>query len=124
MTTLLFSGVVSPASGRLTRAADSTATDVVTMKIIRSTRKMSVSGVMLISQNIAPPPVGELIAIGLLPRDGGVDQTGGADMDRGVDTLDALREIIVENNSDNPDRQAEPGRNQPLRDSCPNAPEA
>src|SRR5216684_3948524 len=100
MTTPLFSGVVSPASGRLTRAADSTATEVVTMKIIRRTRKMSVSGVMFISQNIAPPPVGDLIAIGLLPRDGGVDQTGGADMDRGVDAFDALREIIVENDGD------------------------
>src|ERR1700730_8457386 len=118
MTTPLFSGVVSPPRVSCARPADSTATEVVTMKIIRSTRKMSVSGVMLISQNIAPPPVGELIAISLLPRDGGVDQTGGADMDRGVDALDALREIVVENDGDNRDGQAERSRNQRLGDSC------
>src|SRR5260370_34866229 len=105
MTTPLFSGVVSPASGRLTRAADSTATDVVTMKIIRSTRKMSVSGVILISQNIAPPPVGELIAIGLLPRDGGVDQSGGAALERGVEAVETLREKMVKNNGEKPGRQ-------------------
>src|SRR4029077_14680076 len=107
MTTPLFSGVVSPASGRLTRAADSTATDVVTMKMMRRTRKMSVSGVMLISQNIPPPPVGELIAIGLFPLDCGIDQTGGAYMDRGVDPFDALGEIVVENDGYDRDGEAE-----------------
>ena len=40
---------VCVAFGRFTLAADSTITEVVIMKMISSTRKMSVSGVMLIS---------------------------------------------------------------------------
>ena len=43
---------VCEAFGRFTLAADSTIADVVIMKMISSTRKMSVSGVMLISAMI------------------------------------------------------------------------
>src|SRR5262245_40995026 len=46
---------VSLARGRFTLAADSMIADCVTMKMIRSTRKMSVSGVMLISATMSPP---------------------------------------------------------------------
>ena len=52
----LFSGEVNSAVGRSIRVADSMATEAVTMKIISRTRKISVSGVMLISQNIPPWP--------------------------------------------------------------------
>src|ERR1700687_2501939 len=105
--TPLFSGDVFCACGSSTWVADSIITDAVTMKMINSTRKISVSGVMLISQNIVPPPEGALMAIGFLPLHGGVDQAGCADMDRGVNPLHFLREIIVENHRDNRDGESE-----------------
>src|SRR5271166_3655347 len=52
------------ALGRSTCAADSIVTAVVTMKMISRTRKMSVSGVMLMSAKTPPsPPLGPLTAI-------------------------------------------------------------
>src|SRR5579863_6819673 len=110
--TPLFSGLVLEADGRSTWVADSTATDAVTMKIISRTRKMSVSGVMFISQNIPPSPLGVLTAIGFPPGERGVDQAGSADMNGGVDALDALREIIVEDHCDDGDDESEGGGDQ------------
>src|SRR5580700_7276549 len=49
-------GAVASALGKSTWAADSIVTAVVTMKMISRTRKISVSGVMLMSENTAPPP--------------------------------------------------------------------
>src|SRR5271156_5525054 len=48
-------GVDASALGKSTCAADSIVTAVVTMKIISRTRKISVSGVMLMSANTPPP---------------------------------------------------------------------
>src|SRR5271170_7876084 len=106
--TPLFSGLVFWASGRSTWVADSTATEAVTMKMISRTRKISVSGVMLISQNIPPPlPGGALKAIGDLALERGVDQAGGADMNRGVDAVDLLGEVVIENDRDDGDGETE-----------------
>jgi hypothetical protein len=63
-------------------------TEVVTMKMISRTRKMSVSGVMFICQNISPLLWGPLTANGLSPLQRGVDEAGGVDVDRGVDVVD------------------------------------
>src|SRR5580700_9209923 len=115
--TPLFSGDVFCACGNSTCVADSTITDAVTMKIMSRTRKISVSGVMLISQNIPPPPEGALMAISLLSLNSRVDQACRTDMDRGVDSLHLLREIVVENDRDNRDRQAQRGRDERLRDT-------
>ena len=54
--TPLFSGAVLVALGRSTCAADSIVTEVVTMKMISRTRKISVSGVILMSAKTPPPP--------------------------------------------------------------------
>src|SRR5260370_24645908 len=59
-------GLVASAGGALgksTCAADSMVTAVVTMKMISRTRKISVSGVMLISAK-TPPPLLLVIAMG------------------------------------------------------------
>ena len=53
--TPLFSGAVLVAFGRSTWAADSMVTEVVTMKMISRTRKISVSGVILMSAKTPPP---------------------------------------------------------------------
>src|SRR5216684_2681058 len=82
------------------------------MKIISRTRKISVSGVILISQNIPPWPPDVLMATDGSPGDRRVDQARGADMDRRVDPLDLLRKVVVENHRDNRDDQAQRRRNQ------------
>src|ERR1700688_5012671 len=113
--TPLFSGEVFSASGRSTWEAASMVTEVVTMKIISSTRKMSVSGVMFICQNISPPLPGPLTANGLSPLQRGVDQASGIDMDGGVDVVDLDREVVVENDRDDRDCQSQRGRNQRIK---------
>src|SRR5271156_3732076 len=115
--TPLFSGDVFCACGNSTCVADSTITDAVTMKMMSRTRKISVNGVMLISQNIPPPPEGALIAIRVLALDSSVDQPRSADMNRGVNSFHFLREIVVENDRDNRHAQAQRGRDERLRDS-------
>src|SRR5437899_10809430 len=87
------------------------------MKMIRSTRKISVSGVMLISQNIPPSCLGMLTAIELPPGERGVDQACGADVNCRIDALDALREIIVEDHRDDRDDESESGGNQRFGDA-------
>src|SRR5260370_24361694 len=59
----LSGGAACSALGKSTCAADSIVTAVVTMKMISRTRKISVSGVILMSEN-TPPPLLEVIAIG------------------------------------------------------------
>src|SRR5580692_11643084 len=105
--TPLFSGDVFCACGNSTCVADSTITDAVTMKIISSTRKISVSGVMLISQNIPPGPPDLLMATDASPGDRRIDQARRADMNRRVDPLNLLRKVVVENDRDNRDDQAQ-----------------
>src|SRR5271168_3827867 len=110
--TPLFSGLVFCASGRSTCVTDSTATDAVTIKMISRTRKISVSGVMLISQNIPPPPPpeGVLMAIRDPALQRGVDQACGTDMDSGIDAINLLGKVVIEDDRDNRDRQPERGR--------------
>src|SRR5260370_41009521 len=103
--TPLFSGEVFSAVGKSICVADSTATDAVTIKMISRTRKISVSGVMLISQNIPPWPRGALMANDGSPGDGRVDQAGRADMDSRIDAFDFLGKIVIENDRDNRDDQ-------------------
>src|SRR5438270_666546 len=90
------------ALGRSTWAADSMVTEVVTMKMINKTRKMSVNGVMLMSEKtLASPPwrcFGPLTAIGLPPLQGGIDQASGIDPHHRVDVLNLDVEVVVENN--------------------------
>src|SRR5437879_3665177 len=107
MMTPLDSGLVFSARGKSTCAADSTVTEVVTMKMISRTRKMSVNGVMLISAKTAPAPcssacrcLGPLTAICLPPLQGGVDQAAGVDAHHGVDVLDLHIEIVEKDNRD------------------------
>src|SRR5579875_1101144 len=87
------------------------------MKIISRTRKISVSGVMLISQNIPPPPDGALIAISALSPQRRVDQARRANMDGRVNPFDLLRKVVVEDHGDNRDRKAQRGRDQSFRNT-------
>src|ERR1700691_3189708 len=115
--TPLFSGEVFSASGRSTWEAASMVTEVVTMKMMSRTKKMSVRGVMFICQNISPLLLGPLTANGVSPLQRGVDETGGVDVDRSVDVVDLDREVVVENDRYDRDRQSQRGRNQRLRDA-------
>src|SRR6266849_5113591 len=92
-------------------------TEVVTIKMMSRTRKMSVSGVMFICQNISPPLLGALTANGLPPRQSGVDEAGGVDVNRSVDVVDLDREVIVENDRDDRDRKSQRSRDQRLRNA-------
>src|SRR5579863_7225600 len=109
--TPLFSGAVLVALGKSTCAADSMVTEVVTMKMISSTRKISVSCVILMSAKTPPPspPCGPLIATRLSPLQCGVDQAVVVDVLDGADVLNFDREIVVENNRDDRDGQSERG---------------
>src|ERR1700691_388621 len=117
--TPLFSGAVLVALGKSTCAADSIVTEVVTMKMISRTRKISVSGVILMSAKTPPPspPCGPLIATGLFPLECSVDQAVVVDVLDGADVLDLDREIVVENNRDDRDRESERSRNQRFRNT-------
>src|SRR5579863_1132886 len=111
--TPLFSGAVLVALGKSTCAADSIVTEVVTMKMISRTRKMSVSGVMLMLSKTPPPDVcGPLIATRLSPLQRGVDQAVIVDVLHRVDVLNFDREVVVENDRDDRDGESECGRNQ------------
>src|SRR5271169_2581855 len=112
--TPLFSGAVLVALGRSTCAADSIVTEVVTMKMISRTRKMSVSGVMLMLSKTPPPPdtCGPLIATRLSPLQCRVDQSIVVDVLHGVDVLNFDREVVVEDNRDDRDGESQRGGNQ------------
>src|SRR5277367_6501870 len=94
-------------------------TEVVTMKMISSTRKISVSGVILMSAKTPPPlpPCGPLIATRLSPLECGVDQAVVVDVLDGADIFNLHREIVVENNRDDRDGESKRGRNQRFRNT-------
>src|SRR5271169_4400103 len=98
-------------------------TEVVTMKMISSIRNKSISGVMLMSAKTAPPPpslpppCGPLMAMRLPPLEGGIDQTLGVDAQDGVDVFNLDREIVVEDNGDNCDRESQGGGDERLGDA-------
>src|SRR5262249_38435391 len=93
-------------------------TEVVTMKMISSTRKISVSGVMLMSANTPPLSRGGPIrAMPLPPLERRVDQGIRVDMKDGVDVLNLDRKIFVKDTRDDRDRQSQRGRNQRFGDT-------
>src|SRR5260221_12781590 len=113
--TPLFSGAVFSAIGRSTWEAASIVTEVVTMKMMSRTRKMSVSGVMLICQNISPLLFGPLTANGLSPLQCGVDQAVGAAVGGGGVVFALGREVVVEKHPADPGRHARPRPKQNVR---------
>src|SRR6185295_10330156 len=103
-------------SGKLILAPDSTIAALVTMKMISSTRKISVSGVMLISETIGERA--RLLrlpsATGLPPEVNGVEDAIRRDRQGGLDALDARLEVVVEDDRENGDAEAERGGDQRL----------
>src|SRR5262249_5684232 len=86
------------------------------------TRKMSVSGVMLISAKIAPSPTsssGSLpSAILLLPAAAQrLQELLGEDLELDGDAREALVEVVVEDDRHDGDQDARGGRDQRLRDA-------
>src|SRR3989441_1460309 len=86
-------------SGRLILAPDSTMAALVTMKMISRTRKISVSGVMLISERIGERARFLRLpsAIRLSPQMDGVEDTVRGNGERRFDAFDARLEVVVEN---------------------------
>src|SRR5579872_987507 len=82
------------------------------MKMISRTRKISVSGVILMSAKTPPPPLGPLTATGLSPLQRGVDQTIAVDLQKRIDVLNLDREIVEEDNRDDRDCKSECGGDQ------------
>src|SRR5208282_4728986 len=89
------------------------------MKMISSTRKISVSGVILMSAKTPPasPPCGPLIATRLSPLKCGVDQAVVVDVLDGADVLNLDREIVVENNRDDRDGESKRRGDQRFRNT-------
>src|SRR5258706_16336108 len=106
-------------SGRLILAPDSTIAALVTMKMISRTRKMSVSGVMLISATIALWPRCRMLpnAICLPLQENGVEHSVGRDSQGRLDALDLGLEVVVENDRDDGDAEAERCGDQRLGDA-------
>src|SRR5437867_11644310 len=100
---------VESTSGRLILAPDSTMAALVTMKMISRTRKMSVSGVMLISERIGERARFFRLpsAIRLSPQVNGVEHAVGGDGQRRFDALDAGLEVVVEDDRQNGDAEPE-----------------
>src|SRR5690349_13570036 len=113
------SSCCSLVSGRFTSAAGFTIADVVIMKMMRSTRKTSVSGVMLISATMWPRRCALPNAIGLSPSvEERLDHARASDLERGVDPLHARLEEVVEHDREDADGEAERGRDERLRDAA------
>src|SRR5579862_954248 len=87
------------------------------MKMISRTRKISVSGVILMSAKTPPPPLGPLTATGLSPLQRSVDQAIAVDLQQRIDVLDLHREVVEEDNRDDRDREAERRRDQCFRNT-------
>src|SRR5581483_1258502 len=105
---------VATALGRLTLPPDSIIAELVIMKMISSTRKISVSGVMLISATMSElsslPPSGVIAMIFLDAH--GLDDLADLDAKQTVDGRDAGLKIIVEDDRDDRHAEAERGRHQ------------
>src|SRR5262249_9527781 len=109
----------SEVSGRFTSAAGFTIADVVIMKMIKRTRNTSVSGVMLISATMWPRRCALPNAIGPAPSvEQRLDDARAADLQRGVDPLDARLEVVVEHDREDTDGETERGRDQRLGDAA------
>src|SRR5258705_2508412 len=109
----------SAVSGRFTSAAGFTMAEVVIMKMMRSTRNTSVRGVMLISAMMWPRRWALPNAIGdppsCLER---LDHARAADLERGIDPLHPRLEVVVDDDADDAEGEAEPGRDERFRDAA------
>src|SRR5437763_10486908 len=107
------------AFGRSTSAAGFTIAEVVIMKMMRSTRNTSVSGVTLISATMWPRVCALPKNAMRPPRRGHrLEHARAADAERGVDALDARLEVVVADDRDDADREAERGGDERLRDAA------
>src|SRR5262252_4506540 len=112
---------LSVAFGRSTSAAGCTMAEVVIMKMMRSTRNTSVSGVTLISATIRPF-VCVLSAMRAPRARERFEDAIAADPQRRVDALDASLEVVVGDDGNDADGEAERRRDQRLGDaSCHDA---
>src|SRR2546425_13119211 len=113
------SSSLAAAFGRSTSAAGFTIAEVVIMKMMRSTRNTSVSGVTLISATMWPRVCAlPKNAIGPPRRGDGLEHAGAADAERRVDALDARLEVVVANHRHDADRETERGRDERLGDAA------
>src|SRR5262249_2497431 len=113
------SSCCSLVSGRFTSAAGFTIADVVIMKMMSRTRKTSVSGVMLISATMWPRRWALPNPIGPPPSvDQRRDDARAPDLERGVDPFHARLEVVVEDDREDADGEAERGRDERLRDAA------
>src|SRR5512140_1879694 len=103
-------------SGRLILAPDSTIAALVTMKMISSTKKISVSGVMLISERIGERPRCLRLpnAMRLSPEMDGIEDAVRGDGQRRLDALNAGLEVVVENDGEDGDTEPEGSSDQGL----------
>src|SRR5207244_2744409 len=109
---------LSGAFGRSTSAAGFTIAEVVIMKMMRSTRNTSVSGVTLISATMWPR-VCALNSAMRPPRcRDRLEEPRAPDAERAVDALHAVLEIVVEHERDDADGEAECGRDERLGDAA------
>src|SRR6185369_9944216 len=107
----------SEASGSCTSSGFIMA-EVVIMKMISRTRKMSFSGVMLISATMWPRVWDLNSAIGSPRGRDRLDQPAAPDAQRGVDLLHPVLEVVVEDERHDADGDAERRRDQRLGDAA------
>src|SRR5687768_10424874 len=112
-------GCVIVAFGKFTLAADSTIADCVIMKMIKSTRKMSVSGVMLISAMTASPPSSALNLLSAMDASDlrRLEHAAEADAELRVEVAHLHQQVVVEDDGDDRDDEAERRRDERLRDA-------
>src|SRR5437870_10874303 len=106
------------AFGRSTSAAGFTMAEVVIMKMMRRTRNTSVSGVTLISATMRPRVCPLNSAMAPPRRRDRLDQPRAADAQRPVDALDAVLEVVVEDERDDADGEAEGRRDERLGEAA------
>src|SRR5881409_3363594 len=108
----------SAALGRSTSEAGFTMAEVVIMKMMRRTRNTSVSGVTLISATMRPRVCPLNSAMAPPRRRDRLDQPRAADAERPVDALHAVLEVVVEDERDDADGEAERGGDERLGDAA------
>src|SRR5262249_49893853 len=101
---------------------DSTIAELVIMKMISSTRKMSVSGVMLISATMpspSPPSFSGNLPSATFPPEGtdAVDEACDADAHGRAEIVEAHLKVVVGRDRDDRDAEAARGRRRRLRDA-------
>src|SRR5439155_248427 len=108
----------SAALGRSTSATGFTMAEVVIMKMMSRTRNTSVRGVTLISATMRPRVCPLNSAMAPPRRRDRLDQPRAADAERPVDALHAVLEVVVEDERDDADGEAERGGDERLGDAA------